>query len=100
MPVTETFVGHGAYLSWIENLKIAQRPQWVGSEVTSCNICDEEFGFFSRLHHCRKCGTAVCGKCAKYFVPVEELAYYERVRICLNCLEQIYKATKLQEFEQ
>ena len=99
MPVSEIYVGHGAYLSWIENLKIAQRPYWVGQDVTSCNICDDEFGFFSHLHHCRKCGTACCGKCAKYFVPVEELAYYERVRICLNCLEEIYKATKLKELQ-
>jgi len=98
MPVTETYVGMGAYLRWVENFKVAQRPYWAGEEVISCFVCEAEFGFWERQHHCRKCGTAVCGKCSKYFVQVPEFAYYQRVRICLNCLEEMYKATKVQEF--
>ena len=97
MPVTETHIGKGAYHRWIENLKIAQRPNWVGSEVISCYICDDDFGFWDPQHHCRKCGMAVCGKCSKYFVQVPDLAYYDRVRICLNCIEEMYKVKKVQE---
>ena len=76
MPITETYVGKGSFLNWIENLKIAQRPYWAGEEVISCFICEAEFGFWERQHHCRKCGTAVCGKCSKYFVQLPEFAYY------------------------
>ena len=100
MPVTEAYVGKGAFLRWLESFKVAQRPLWAVQEVNQCFICVVEFGFWERQHHCRKCGSAVCGKCAKYFVQIPEFGYYQRVRICQNCLEEMYKASKLQELKR
>mmetsp|Transcript_24900 Transcript_24900/g.33360 ORF Transcript_24900/g.33360 Transcript_24900/m.33360 type:complete len:105 (-) Transcript_24900:666-980(-) len=91
MPLTEAYVGHGAYSRWVENLKIAQRPLWATDQITECFVCEVQFGFWERMHNCRKCGTAVCSQCAKYFVAVPELAYKSRVRICVTCIEEIFK---------
>ena len=31
-------------------------------EVTKCNNCPAEFGWFTRKHHCRACGLIYCAK--------------------------------------
>ncbi len=31
---------------------------------TTCQICNENFGLFNRKHHCRCCGSLVCGSCS------------------------------------
>ena len=98
MPVTEAFVGQGAFVQWIENLKISQRPIWSkDDEGSACFVCAAEFGFFERRNNCRRCGTAVCGPCSKYFVPLPELGYYERVRICVTCIKEIYRESRTKE---
>ena len=95
VPDNKTLLGLENYKKWIENFKIAQRPYWTGDDsARTCFICEIEFGFFERQHHCRKCGTVVCSQCSKYFVKMPELAYYQRVRMCRNCLEELYKARK------
>jgi len=97
MPVTEAYLGKDSYFRWLEAIKIAQRPFWTGEEVPGCFICEIEFGWFERQHHCRKCGTAVCWQCSKFFVTVPELAYYNRVRLCRFCLEEQFKEQKAAE---
>ena len=46
------------------------------------------------------CGTAVCHSCSKFFVKIPEYAYYDRVRVCKNCLEQMYKKSKAREEQE
>lgn len=77
------------FLNWINALKRTQRPIWVDPAVPTCNICDDSFGFSTWQHHCRKCGTAVCKKCSGTRRNLPELAYFQAVRICRNCNEDI-----------
>ena len=40
------------------------RPRWVtDEEAAGCMVCTAEFSFFVRRHHCRYCGSVVCGDC-------------------------------------
>ena len=40
-------------------------PVWQPDEsVSACPLCAAEFGFFTRRHHCRKCGRVVCDDCS------------------------------------
>ena len=99
MPVTEAYVGLGAFENWIKNLRIAQRPHFADEEIDKCYVCQTQFGFWQRLHHCRRCGTANCSQCAKYFVAVPELGYTSRVRICVTCIEDIWTEKYADEAE-
>ena len=84
------------YKRWVQAAKTTQRPIWVDAEISSCFICEREFGMMERQHHCRKCGTAVCTDCSGYKVELPELAYYEPVRVCSNCFDLL----RLTENEQ
>lgn len=33
-------------------------------DVHQCALCGQQFTFFCRKHHCRKCGRIVCGSCS------------------------------------
>mmetsp|Transcript_2021 Transcript_2021/g.1468 ORF Transcript_2021/g.1468 Transcript_2021/m.1468 type:complete len:109 (-) Transcript_2021:249-575(-) len=83
------FEDPNSYQTWLDALRKTQRPQWVDPEVNACFICEAQFGILERQHHCRKCGTAVCSKCSNFFVKLEDLSYYTRVRVCRNCLEAV-----------
>ncbi|TNV72396.1 hypothetical protein FGO68_gene12906 [Halteria grandinella] len=76
------------FLLWIEELKKTQRPQWSDPSVQTCFLCESEFSTLTRQHHCRKCGTAVCGVCSKFKITLPQLGYYGRVRVCRTCLEK------------
>lgn len=46
-------------------------PTWQpDSEVTKCPICDVQFTFFYRKHHCRRCGRVVCASCSPHRLPI------------------------------
>lgn len=46
-------------------------PRWQpDSEVSNCPICDTQFGFFYRKHHCRKCGRVVCASCSPHRITI------------------------------
>uniref|UniRef100_K3WUK0 FYVE-type domain-containing protein n=1 Tax=Globisporangium ultimum (strain ATCC 200006 / CBS 805.95 / DAOM BR144) TaxID=431595 RepID=K3WUK0_GLOUD len=39
--------------------------QWVPDvSVNACMLCRSEFSFWSRKHHCRRCGAVVCYACS------------------------------------
>ena len=41
-------------------------PVWEQDHsTTACPLCRKDFGLINRRHHCRKCGSVVCGKCSK-----------------------------------
>ncbi|OJD16042.1 hypothetical protein AJ78_03755 [Emergomyces pasteurianus Ep9510] len=46
-------------------------PRWQpDSEVSKCPICDTQFSFWYRKHHCRKCGRVVCASCSPHRITI------------------------------
>lgn len=46
-------------------------PRWQpDSEVTHCPICNIQFSFWYRKHHCRKCGRVVCAACSPHRITI------------------------------
>lgn len=46
-------------------------PRWQpDSEVTHCPICNSQFSFWYRKHHCRKCGRVVCAACSPHRITI------------------------------
>lgn len=57
----------------------------VDEDINTCMICDREFGFFLRKHHCRSCGNVVCYICSPDFVVIEEMIELGEQRVCIQC---------------
>lgn len=46
-------------------------PPWQpDAEVTQCPVCKNQFHFFYRKHHCRKCGRVVCAACSPHRITI------------------------------
>ena len=62
------------------------RPLFVPDDrVTKCMICETEFSFFTRRHHCRFCGKCVCNSCSLIRLPQPPFNNFERAcNICVN----------------
>lgn len=46
-------------------------PKWqADAEVTHCPVCKNQFTFFYRKHHCRKCGRVVCASCSPHRITI------------------------------
>ena len=46
-------------------------PQWQpDSDVSKCPVCQTDFHFFYRKHHCRKCGRVVCAACSPHRITI------------------------------
>ncbi|EPE28018.1 FYVE/PHD zinc finger [Glarea lozoyensis ATCC 20868] len=46
-------------------------PRWQPDvEATYCPICNSQFSFFTRKHHCRKCGRVVCANCSPHRITI------------------------------
>lgn len=46
-------------------------PPWQPDpEVHQCPVCEQEFGFLFRKHHCRKCGRVVCANCSPHRITI------------------------------
>lgn len=39
-------------------------------EVSRCQLCDAEFSFFNRKHHCRLCGDVFCAACSNNKISI------------------------------
>jgi len=62
-------------------------PVWVPDQrVAFCQGCSIEFKLTVRRHHCRCCGSVLCGRCSAYKAPIKYL-HYQRVRVCNVCFE-------------
>ncbi len=65
-------------------------PYWKpngDSKKCDAKDCDKKFGYFSRRHHCRKCGLIFCNKCWGSLAYVK--TYYKKVPVCHECYNQI-----------
>ena len=46
-------------------------PPWQpDSDVTHCPVCNRQFTFLFRKHHCRKCGRVVCSQCSPHRITI------------------------------
>ncbi|KAF2621551.1 hypothetical protein BU25DRAFT_435478 [Macroventuria anomochaeta] len=46
-------------------------PPWQpDSHVTHCPVCNRQFTFLFRKHHCRKCGRVVCSQCSPHRITI------------------------------
>eukprot|EP00049_Salpingoeca_infusionum_P012768 m.236905 g.236905 ORF g.236905 m.236905 type:complete len:914 (+) comp15267_c0_seq4:270-3011(+) len=71
----------------------AVAPVWVpDNQVSMCKHCRAEFNVFKRRHHCRGCGSIVCGTCSSHSIPLSYLKG-ELGRVCLACFDT-YNSTK------
>ncbi|KAH7732324.1 Lateral signaling target protein 2 [Aphelenchoides avenae] len=64
--------------------------RWVpDSDCDQCTACQAPFTMIRRRHHCRNCGRIFCGHCSSNQLPIPELGYDRRVRVCNLCF--LYK---------
>lgn len=46
-------------------------PRWqLDEEADKCPVCQTEFTFWYRKHHCRKCGRVVCNICSPHRITI------------------------------
>ncbi|GBG33429.1 EH-domain containing protein, putative [Hondaea fermentalgiana] len=65
---------------------------WVKDEfVLNCEACDTKFSMSVRKHHCRKCGSVFCARCAARYVALPELGFSKNSpqRVCESCYTSI-----------
>ncbi|XP_065290098.1 pleckstrin homology domain-containing family F member 2-like isoform X2 [Dermacentor albipictus] len=70
---------------------------WVpDAEAGYCMHCRKtQFTMLNRRHHCRKCGTVVCGPCSnrKFLLPAQST---KPLRVCLTCYDALSRASILE----
>jgi len=78
------------YMNALKDLSSTQKKlkiTWVPSESQQgCLLCKEGFSMFGSKskHYCRYCGRLYCKACTKE-VPIPELGYTDKTRICNAC---------------
>lgn len=67
------------------------KPVWVqDAEITACMLCRNNFSVRMRRHHCRICGSLVCGACSPHRVVLDGHSADPRAianaeRVCKSC---------------
>ncbi|EGZ16267.1 hypothetical protein PHYSODRAFT_560761 [Phytophthora sojae] len=64
---------------------------WVPDEIADvCTICKASFrAYYRRKHHCRRCGTVVCGTCSSGRAPLFVGESSRAERVCTHCFKII-----------
>ena len=66
----------------------AEPPAWVpDGEALECPLCTQQFGFFLRRHHCRRCGGVFCGSCSDNEIELPLFGIGGQHRACNECFE-------------
>ncbi|KAB8342964.1 hypothetical protein FH972_022559 [Carpinus fangiana] len=42
------------------------------SDVDACPVCKDQFSWYFRKHHCRKCGKVVCANCSQHRITMPQ----------------------------
>lgn len=66
-------------------------PRWVpDEEVNHCYLCNSEFDWVNRKHHCRSCGNVCCEACTihRSLLP-HEYGYRDPCRVCDKCYKEL-----------
>jgi hypothetical protein len=74
-----------AYMNSVDTLKISCRPPWTSDTVKRCESCVTRFSLIVRRHHCRYCGSLVCGACSQHEAMIPTLGYNLPQRVCKEC---------------
>jgi len=62
---------------------------WVpDAEAPACQVCRNPFTFVNRRHHCRKCGSVVCGPCSKHRALLPSQSK-KPLRVCNTCHDSV-----------
>ena len=57
---------HTTAALFVSAARARKAPEWItDADITGCMLCEKQFGVFSRKHHCRSCGWAVCAGCSE-----------------------------------
>ncbi|KAI6649136.1 Pleckstrin homology domain-containing family F member 2-like [Oopsacas minuta] len=63
-------------------------PVWISDDSAPfCMLCTKtKFTFLTRRHHCRKCGSVICGNCStkRYTLPDQSM---KPLRVCDTCYQ-------------
>jgi len=63
-------------------------PTWQNDEeADNCPSCLVKFTKIRRKHHCRKCGSLVCGKCSEHKIEVTGISGGKK-RVCEACFKE------------
>lgn len=55
------------------------------NECDQCTACESLFTIVRRRHHCRNCGRIFCSRCSANSIPIPDLGYEKKVRVCNLC---------------
>ena len=70
-------------------------PMWTPNTASNCcESCETEFSFYSFRHHCRKCGSIVCGACSSFTYPLPNVDKTRESRVCDACLVRCVEDSK------
>eukprot|EP01083_Nonionella_stella_P153011 491105_1 len=65
-------------------------PVWHQDDsATVCSQCGVSFSTFNRRHHCRRCGSLVCGTCSQQRAVISQIDSSNAVRVCDNCFKAL-----------
>jgi len=66
-------------------------PVWAqDSTAHSCHLCHREFGVLLRRHHCRRCGSLSCQKCASETLRLDFMGEDDLFhRVCKKCYADV-----------
>ena len=68
------------------------------SAATQCSVCSAAFGLITRKHHCRACGSVVCGSCSTGRWVLQGTS--EAQRVCEACRSRHRIAARQRAAEQ
>eukprot|EP01006_Ploeotia_vitrea_P006252 TRINITY_DN12638_c0_g2_i1.p1 TRINITY_DN12638_c0_g2~~TRINITY_DN12638_c0_g2_i1.p1 ORF type:complete len:584 (+),score=304.62 TRINITY_DN12638_c0_g2_i1:166-1752(+) len=74
----------------LSQLQARFKLTWVPPDACShCLGCGDKFRMFGSKskQHCRYCGRHYCKPCSKYEIPLPELGYSSKVRVCNGCFK-------------
>jgi len=54
-----------------------------------CELCTLAFSTFRRKHHCRSCGSILCGKCSEHRIPIPKKGLVKPERVCKRCWDDL-----------
>tara|TARA_R110002050_G_scaffold3853_1_gene19806 strand:+ start:220 stop:1215 length:996 start_codon:yes stop_codon:yes gene_type:complete len=70
----------------IEEASDYEAPVWIPDDASpKCLLCQKDFTFINRRHHCRACGRVVCGACSSKRLT---LSGPNLQRVCNICFEE------------
>jgi len=67
----------------------------VFQEDSECAGCGEAFSWARGRHHCRNCGSSLCGSCTAMWERLPHYGYYTPQRVCQGCVEELRRRSSV-----